>query len=75
MIAVLRGLLLALPVVLVFSLLLSSADPIFAQGFEDLFQFLRIENLPENLFRLILYPGDRIFPGRDLPACADKQPG
>jgi hypothetical protein len=52
-IAVVRGVLLALPVVLVFSLLLSSADPIFAQGFDDFFQFLRIENLGENLFRLI----------------------
>jgi preprotein translocase subunit SecG len=48
----LRGLLLALPVVLVFSLLLSSADPIFGQGLENFFQFLKIENLPENLFRL-----------------------
>ena len=49
----LRGVVLALPVLLVFSLLLASADPVFGQGFEDLLSFLKIENLPENLFRLV----------------------
>jgi len=52
LIPVLRGLLLALPVVLVFGTLLSSADPIFGQGIEDFFAILKIENLPEYLFRL-----------------------
>lgn len=49
---VVRGLLLALPVLLLFGALLASADPIFGEGLEDFFQFLKIENLPENLFRL-----------------------
>lgn len=49
---VVRGLLLALPVLLLFGALLASADPIFNQGLEDFFQFLKIENLPENIFRL-----------------------
>ena len=51
-IPVLRGLLLAVPVLLLFGALLASADPIFGQGLEDIFKFLSIENLPENLFRL-----------------------
>jgi hypothetical protein len=49
---VVRGLLLALPVLLVFGALLASADPIFGEGLEDFFQFLKIENLPENIIRL-----------------------
>ncbi len=49
---VVRGLLLAVPVLLLFGALLASADPIFGQGLEDFFQFIKIENLPENLFRL-----------------------
>ena len=50
---VVRGLLLALPVLLLFGALLASADPIFAEGLDDFFQFLKIENLPENLLRLV----------------------
>jgi hypothetical protein len=50
---VVRGLLLALPVLLLFGALLASADPIFAGGLDDFFQFLKIENLPENLLRLV----------------------
>ena len=49
---ILRGVLLALPVLLLFGGLLASADPIFNQGVEDFFEFLKIENLPENIFRL-----------------------
>ncbi len=50
---VVRGLLLALPVLLLFGALLASADPVFAEGLDDVFQFLKIENLPENLLRLV----------------------
>ncbi len=48
----LRGLLLAVPVVLVLGALLSSADPIFADWLEGLLKFLSIEKIPEYLFRL-----------------------
>jgi hypothetical protein len=47
--AVLRGLLLALPVVMVFAVLLSSADPVFGKVMKNLFN---IDRLPEYIFRL-----------------------
>jgi hypothetical protein len=47
--AVVRGLVLALPVVLVFAALLSSADPVFERAMKALFDIAR---LPEYLFRL-----------------------
>ena len=46
--SVLRGLVLALPVVLVFAALLSAADPVFERAMNYLFD---IERLPEYLFR------------------------
>jgi len=51
---VLRGLLLAIPVLLIFTLLLSQADPIFDQGVRDFFAFFRIENVVELIWRAIL---------------------
>ena len=50
---ILRGIVIALPVIAVFASLLSSADPIFASRFEDLIALFRIENLPEYIFRLV----------------------
>jgi hypothetical protein len=47
----LRGLLLAIPVLLIFTLLLSEADPIFEQAVEDVFEFFRIENIVEFIWR------------------------
>ncbi len=49
-----RGVLLAIPVLLVFTVLLSSADLIFAQRVTALFANLKLENLPEYLFRCFL---------------------
>jgi hypothetical protein len=49
---VLRGIVIALPVIAVFASLLSSADPIFADRFEKFIELFRIENLPEYIFRL-----------------------
>jgi hypothetical protein len=46
---VLRGLVLALPVVLVFAALLSSADPVFGRFLNRIFD---IDRLPEYIFRL-----------------------
>ncbi len=47
-----RGLLLALPIVVIFAALLASADPLFGQLLNALVALLRLENLPEYLFRL-----------------------
>lgn len=47
--AVLRGLALALPLVLLFAALLSSADPVFGKVMNNLFN---IDRLPEFIFRL-----------------------
>ena len=47
----LRGLLLALPLLVVFGALLAGADPVFAEGLEDFFALFKIEKLPEYLFR------------------------
>ena len=48
---ILRGLLIALPVVVIFAALLSSADLIFAQRLDDFVTLFRLEKLPEYLFR------------------------
>ena len=50
--AFLRGILLALPLLLVFALLLASADPVFGSRLFDLFTWFDPENLGEYLFRL-----------------------
>lgn len=50
--AVLRGILLALPIIGVFSLLLASADLVFAERLQFVLDALRLEKLPETLFRL-----------------------
>ncbi|MBN2115202.1 MAG: DUF4173 domain-containing protein [Anaerolineales bacterium] len=51
---VLRGIVIALPVVAIFGALLSSADPIFADRFEEFIDLFNIKNLPEYIFRLAL---------------------
>ena len=50
----LRGILLALPVVAILASLLSAADPIFSEWLQDLIELLRLEKLPEYIFRLVL---------------------
>jgi hypothetical protein len=49
--AVLRGALIALPIVAVFAALLSSADLVFAARLDDFIQLFRLERLPEYIFR------------------------
>jgi hypothetical protein len=49
---VLRGLILAIPVVAVFAALLASADPIFSRRLTDVLNLFNIENLPEYIWRL-----------------------
>ena len=49
---VVRGVVIALPIIAIFASLLSSADPIFANRFKDFIDLFRIDNLPEYIFRL-----------------------
>lgn len=74
--AILRGLLIALPVVAVLALLLSSADPVFGDWLK---QVLNLEKLPEYLFRLfyILLIGSflvGIFLHAILPLKTEEKP-
>lgn len=50
---VIRGLFLALPVVLVLGSLLAAADPVFSHWAGELFKNINLDRLPEYLFRLI----------------------
>ncbi len=50
--AVLRGLLIALPIVAILAALLASADLAFSSQLKSFLELLRIEKLPEYLFRL-----------------------
>src|SRR6185503_13629357 len=50
---VVRGIVIALPVIAIFASLLSSADPIFANRLKDFMDVFRIDNLPEYIFRLV----------------------
>lgn len=51
---ILRGVVIALPIVAIFAALLSSADPIFANRFQDFIDLFKIDNLPEYIFRFVL---------------------
>ena len=51
---ILRGIVIALPVIAIFASLLSSADPIFATRMNELVELFNLENLPEYIFRMIL---------------------
>ena len=49
---VVRGVVIALPVIAIFASLLSSADLIFAKRLGDFIELFKIDNLPEYIFRL-----------------------
>jgi hypothetical protein len=49
---VVRGILIALPIVAIFAALLSSADVVFGQRLEDFIKLFNLEKLPEYIFRL-----------------------
>ena len=51
--SILRGVVIALPVIAIFGALLSSADLVFAKRFEEFIDLFNIENLPEYIFRLV----------------------
>lgn len=50
---IVRGLIIALPIVAIFASLLSSADAIFGQRLNDFIELFQLENLPEYIFRFI----------------------
>ncbi|MBK7450017.1 MAG: DUF4173 domain-containing protein [Anaerolineales bacterium] len=50
---ILRGLVIAIPIVMIFASLLASADVVFNQRLEDLVDAFKLENLPEYIFRMI----------------------
>ena len=50
---VVRGIVIALPVIAIFASLLASADVVFGQRLEDLINWFKIDNLPELIFRFI----------------------
>ena len=50
----LGGILLALPLLILFASLLAAADPIFGEALESIFSWLQIDLLPEYIFRLLL---------------------
>lgn len=50
---VVRGIVIALPVIAIFASLLSAADPIFESRFEEFVKLFNIDNLPEYIFRLV----------------------
>ena len=50
---IVRGVVIALPVIAIFASLLASADLIFGQRLGDLIKWFNIENLPELIFRLV----------------------
>jgi len=49
--AILRGVLIAIPIIAIFAALLSSADLVFAQQVQGFVKLFRLENLPEYIFR------------------------
>jgi hypothetical protein len=49
---VVRGILIALPVVAIFAALLSSADAVFSQRLEEFIKLFKLEKLPEYIFRV-----------------------
>src|SRR5688572_29178076 len=51
---ILRGIVIAVPVVAIFASLLSSADVVFGQRLDNLMELFKLENLPEYIFRFIL---------------------
>jgi hypothetical protein len=50
---VVRGILIALPIVAIFAALLGSADVVFGQRLQDFIELFKLEKLPEYIFRLV----------------------
>ena len=50
---ILRGIVIAIPIVAIFASLLASADAIFSSQLGEFIKFFRIDNLPQYIFRLV----------------------
>jgi len=50
---VVRGILIALPILAIFASLLASADVVFSQRLDEFIELFNLENLPEYIFRLV----------------------
>jgi hypothetical protein len=50
---VVRGILIALPIVAIFAALLGSADVVFGQRLQDFIELFKLQKLPEYIFRLV----------------------
>jgi hypothetical protein len=50
---IVRGIVIALPIVAIFASLLASADVVFGQRLDDFIELFKLEDLPEYIFRLI----------------------
>jgi hypothetical protein len=50
---IVRGIVIALPIVAIFASLLASADVVFGQRLDDFIKLFKLEDLPEYIFRLI----------------------
>jgi hypothetical protein len=73
--AILRGMLIALPVLALFAGLLSSADLVFAQRLHDVDRFIQ-PGLPAPVsLPGFLHPAGCLCPGGRVPACRPKEPG
>ncbi|MFH1907802.1 MAG: DUF4173 domain-containing protein [Chloroflexota bacterium] len=71
---ILRGVLIAIPILAVFTALLASADLIFAQRLDNLIALFRLEKLPEYIFRgVYILIGAYLLAGVFLHAASQSQ--
>ncbi len=71
---ILRGVLIAIPILAVFTALLASADLIFAQRLDNLIALFRLEKLPEYIFRAVyILTGAYMLAGVFLHAASQSQ--
>ncbi len=51
--SIVRGVVIALPIVAIFASILASADAVFSQRLDEFIELFNIDNLPEYIFRLV----------------------
>ena len=72
--AIFRGVLIAIPILAIFTGLLSSADLVFAQRVQDFVRLFRLEKLPEYIFRTVyILVGAYLLAGTILHAAQKSQ--
>ncbi|MBI3738532.1 MAG: DUF4173 domain-containing protein [Chloroflexi bacterium] len=71
---IIRGIVIALPVVAVFAALLSSADVVFGNQLDAFIKLFKLENLPEYIFRLVyILVGAYLLTGIFLHAASESK--